>query len=293
MARKVRWGICLVLLLGFCVAAQAQEGYLDEYVVHVKPEKRATFDALIKKMAAANRNNKGDYWTATETTYGNTDVVTFVSGRGSYADIETASGALMGAMDKSMGRAATEKLFADLSDCSAESHGVLLRIRPDLSSNLPTDPLERNKIVGGQRWIRSTRIVVRFGMGPRFEELAKEVKAAREKAGGKTLAWITQTAAGDLNSVYYVNQLESSLAGFDAPGADLQKILGNEAYGKLIKSASEVIEKEDVTISHFLPELSNPTEEIVSASPDFWRPKTMAAKPAAAKAGEAKAPDKK
>ena len=288
MARKVRWGICVVLLLGFCVAAQAQEGYLDEYVVHVKPEKRAAFDALIKKMAAANRNNNGDNWTATETTYGNTDVVTFVSGRGSYGDIEKASEALMGAMVKSMGRPATEKLFADLSDCSAESHGVLLRIRPDLSGNLPTDPAERNKIVGGERWIRSTRIVVRFGMGPRFEELAKEVKAAREKAGTKTLAWITQSVAGDMNSVYTVNQLESSMAGFDATGADLQKVMGNEAYEKLIKAASEIIEKEDVTISHFLPELSNPTAEIVGASPEFWRPKPVAAKPAAAKSGEDK-----
>lgn len=292
MTRRARWGISLVLLLGFCVAAQAQEGYLDEYIVHVKPGKRATFDALIKKLAAANRNNGGDNWTATETTYGNTDIVTFVSGRGSYGDIEKASGALMGAMVKAMGRPATEKLFADLSDCSAESQGVLLRMRPDLSSNLPTDAAERNKIVGGQRWIRSTRIVVRFGMGPRFEELAKEVKAAREKAGTKSLAWITQTAAGDLNSVYYVNQLESSLAGFDATGADLQKVLSKEAYEKLIKSASEIIEKEDVTISHFLPELSNPTEEIVSASPDFWRPKTMTPKPAA-KAGEAKGSDEK
>jgi hypothetical protein len=292
MARRARWGISLVLLLGFCVAAQAQENYLDEYVVHVKPGKRAAFDALIKRMAAANRNNGGDYWTATETTYGNTDIVTFVSGRGSYGDIEKASGALMGAMDKTMGRPATEKLFADLSDCSAESQSVLLRIRPDLSSNLPPDPTERNKIVGGQRWIRSTRIAVRFGMGPRFEELAKEVKAARE-SDTKTLVWITQSAAGDLNGVYYVNQLESSLAGFDAASADLQKIMGNEAYGKLLKAASEIIESEDVTISHFLPELSNPTEDIVSAAPDFWRPKTMAAKPAAAKSTEAKTPDKK
>ncbi|HEY6903826.1 MAG TPA: hypothetical protein VI216_05930, partial [Candidatus Acidoferrales bacterium] len=155
MARKVRWGICLVLLLGFCVAAQAQEGYLDEYVVHVKPGKRTEFDALIKKMAAANRSNHGDNWTATETVYGNADVVTFVSGRASYGDIEKASGALMGAMDKSMGRAATEKLFADLSDCSAESQGLLVRMRPDLSSNLPTDAAEREKTVGGQRWIRT------------------------------------------------------------------------------------------------------------------------------------------
>jgi len=293
MTRSVRWGISLVLVLGFCVAAQGQESYLDEYVVHVKPGKRAEFDSLIKKMAAANRANGGDNWTATETTYGNTDIVTFVSGRGSYGDIEKASAALMGAMGKAMGRPATEKLFADLSDCSAESQGVLLRMRPDLSSNLPTDMAEREKIVGGRRWIRTTRIVVRFGMAPRFEALAKEVKAAREKSDSKTLVWITQSAAGDMNGVYYVNQLESSLEGFDSPAIDLQKIMGDEAFQKLMKAGSEVIEKEDVTISHFLPELSNPTAAMVDASPDFWRPKATAAKPAAAKSGAAKASEEK
>ena len=60
MVRRARWFVTFVLLLGFCVAAQAQEGYLDEYVVHVKPEKRATFEALLKKLVAANRDNHGD-----------------------------------------------------------------------------------------------------------------------------------------------------------------------------------------------------------------------------------------
>jgi hypothetical protein len=294
MAHRARWGITLALLLGFCVAAQAQESYLDEYVVHVAPGKRAAFDALVKKMAAANRSNQGDNWTTIETTYGPNDTVTFVSGRQSYGDIEKASGVFMGAMVKSMGRPATEKLFEDLSSCATDSHSVLLHRRGDLSSNLPSDPAERNKVVGGVRWIRTTRIEVRFGMGPRFEELAKQVKTAREKTDSKTLVWISQSAAGDLNSVYYVNQLESSLAGFDATNTDIQKILGNDAYDKLLKAASEIIETEETTISHFVPELSNPPEATVNAAPDFWRPKPAAAKPAvAAKPAEAKAPDKK
>ncbi len=294
MAHRTRWGIAVALVLGFCFAAQAQESYLDEYVVHVAPGKRPAFDALIKKMAAANRSNHGDNWTTIETSYGQSDTVTFVSGRGSYADIDKASGVFIGAMAKAMGGPATEKLFTDLSSCLTDSHSLLVRNRPDLSSNFPSDDSERNKIVGGTRWIRTTRIAVRFGMGPRFEELAKQVKAAREKNGSKTLAWISQSAAGDFNSVYYVSQLESSMANFDAVNTDLGKILGNEAYEKLLKAASEIIDNEEVTISHFVPELSNPPEAIVSAAPDYWRPKPAAAKPAAAaKSAEAKAPEKK
>ena len=273
MLRRAIWVICLVLALAFCVAAQAQEGYLDEEVFHVKPEKRAAFDALAKKVAAANRANQGDNWTAAETIYGEGNTITIVSGRQSYAEIEKASGAFMGAMEKAMGHPGTEKLFEDVASCITDSHTMLLRRRPDLSNNLPSDPAARNKIVGSMRWIRTNRIVVRFGMGPRFEELAKQIKAAREKADSKSLRWVSQSAAGDQNGVYYISQLEPSLAGFDTGNIDLKKILGDDAYEKLLKSASEVIQSEETTITQFLPELSNPPADIVNAAPDFWRPK--------------------
>ncbi|MBI3665952.1 MAG: hypothetical protein HY236_06965 [Acidobacteria bacterium] len=55
----------------FAAAAFAQmqgfySGYLDIAVVKVRPEKRAEFDAINKKMADANRKNKGDNWIASE-----------------------------------------------------------------------------------------------------------------------------------------------------------------------------------------------------------------------------------
>src|SRR6516165_6041293 len=65
MSRRSLWGIGVVLSLAFCAVAQAQEAYLDEYVAHVRPEKRSAYDALIKKLVAANRD-RGDTWTALE-----------------------------------------------------------------------------------------------------------------------------------------------------------------------------------------------------------------------------------
>ena len=56
-----------VVLLAALAAGQAQEQYLDVYIVQVKPEKRAEFDAISRKIAAANRQNKGDAWIAMET----------------------------------------------------------------------------------------------------------------------------------------------------------------------------------------------------------------------------------
>ena len=51
MIRRVLGSIALVLLLGICSVALAQDTYLDSYIVQVKPEKRAQFDALAKKIA--------------------------------------------------------------------------------------------------------------------------------------------------------------------------------------------------------------------------------------------------
>lgn len=292
MVRRARWGITVVLLLGFCAAAQAQESYLDQYVVHVKPEKRAAFDALLKKLVAANREHHGDNWVAMNTVYGQGNTITFVTSRPSYASIEKATGAFMDAVEKAMGHPGTEKFFEDLDNCSTESRGLLLRRRPDLSSNFPSDPAEQARVVGNARWLRTIRIVVRMGQGPRFEDLAKQVKAAQEKADPNLHSWIAQSTAGERTSVYYVSQFRSSLAGFDGE-VGLPQMMGEEAFQKLFKSASEIIQTEDVTLNQFLPALSNPADNIVSAAPDFWRPKPAAPKPTAAKPAAGNAPAKK
>jgi hypothetical protein len=294
MVRRARWGLTIVLLLGFCVAAQAQaqESYLDEYVVHVKPEKRAAFDSLVKKLVAANREHQGDTWVALETLYGESNTIRLISIRPSYAEIEKATGAFMGAVEKAMGDPGTEKLFEDLAECNNGSQGLLLRRRPDLSVNLPSDPAEQSKLVGNARWVRLIRIVVRIGQGPRFEELAKQVKAAEEKANPNTRSWISQSVAGERASVYYVAELQSSLAGFDG-APTLPQMMGNDAYQNLLKTASEVIQTEDVTLNQFVPALSNPPADTLNAAPDFWRPKPAAPKTAAAKPAAGKAPAKK
>jgi hypothetical protein len=292
MVRRACWGIALVFLLGFCAVAQAQESYLDEYVVHVKPGKRAAFDALTKKLVAANRDHQGDKWVALDTVYGKINTVRFVSVRQSYGDIEKGNAAFDGAVEKALGRPGMKKLFEDLANCSADSRGVLLRRRPDLSSNMPADTAAEFKVVGKARWVRTIRIVVRIGQGPRFEELAKEVKMATEKADPNDHTWISQSAAGDRASVYYVSEFQNSLAGFDG-ARTLPQLLGNGAYQNLLKTASEIVQSEETTLSQFVPALSNPPVDIVNAAPDFWRPKAAAPKPAAAKPAARKAPAKK
>ena len=275
MSRRIPWAIALVLLLGIGYTTQAQESYLDEYIVHVKPEKRSDYDALIKKLVAANRDHSGDAWVTLETAYGESDTLRFVSTRSSYADLEKASGVFMGAVEKALGHPGTENLFESLASYTASSNNMLLRRRPDLSVNFPPDSTTQSKVVGNTRWIRLIRIVVRIGQGPRFEELAKQIKAAEEKASPNIRSWISQSAVGERASVYYVAELQSSLAAFDSAPV-LSQMMPKDTYQDLLRTASEVIETEDVTLNRMVPELSNPPADTVNAAPDFWRPKTAA-----------------
>src|SRR5437899_465721 len=97
--------LCLGALCSLAAVAQNPEGYLDVYIAKVKPEKRAEFDAINKRMVEMNRRNKGDYWLASETMYGEMNTVYFTSQRQNYADVEKGFDAFMGALSKPGGAA--------------------------------------------------------------------------------------------------------------------------------------------------------------------------------------------
>ena len=88
MLRKAYGALLFAVLAGAVGLAQQQGGYLDVYIARVKPEKRAEFDAVNKKMAEANRRQHGDTWLALETTYGEPNTVAFSSAREDYAGVE-------------------------------------------------------------------------------------------------------------------------------------------------------------------------------------------------------------
>jgi hypothetical protein len=279
MQRKCIGSVIVFVLLGALAVGQAQqarEGYLDVFTVQVKPEKRADFDAIARKIAVANRQNKGDTWLAMETTYGPGDRVTFVSTRSSYGEVEAAMGTFMGALQKTYGKAATDKMLQDLNQCTLSSRSEIRRRRWDLSSNAPSDPASYAKLIAESRWLRTTAVHVRPGEAATFEALLKDVKAAREKASPPLTTLVSQAVAGQDGTVYYVTTPESSLAGFDAI-PPIEQTLGEEGYGKFLKANAEAVSGTETVINHFLPDLSNAPEQIAAAAPDFWRPKSMVA----------------
>lgn len=264
--------------------AQAPSGIVDVFAVKVKPEKRADFDAVGKKIADANRKHKGDNWIAYGTEYGEQNTVFFASVRENYAGIDKATEAFMGAMKESYGPTFM-KLFQDMSNCMVSSRGEVRRRRMDLSWNVPGDQAAVEKMVGQSRWMRFITIRVRPGHTNSYEETIKALKAGFEKGPNKVPGLVSQSAAGTPNGTYYVTTFAKSLADYDPmPNApSLQEMLGQRGFAMFNKSSTEDVITTEWDIARLLPELSNPPAGIVSADPDFWTPKPPppAKKPAA------------
>jgi len=254
-------------------AAQGQEDYLDVFSCRVKPEKRSDFDALARKISDANRANDGDRWIAMEATYGEGNLVNFVSTRRSYGELDQANEAFMKAMATAMGgQANVQKAFADFNATLNSSRSEFRRRRWDLSSNAPSDPAARAKLVGAAKWIRTTMVRVRLGHGPDFEAMLKELKAAREKTTPQEITLVSQAVAGQTGTVFYISTLKSSMAGFDG-GTPMPQLLGQEGYQRFLKVSADAVLNTESAIYRLLPDLSNPPPEVASVAPEFWTPK--------------------
>jgi hypothetical protein len=210
-----------------------------------------------------------------ETVYGTENRVTFVSTRHNYAEIEKAQGTFMNAMQKTYGKAATDKLFQDLSQCVTKERQEIRRRRWDLSSNAPSDPAAYARIIADARWLRTTTVHVRPGQTAAFEALLKDLKTAREKSSPPQTVLVSQAVAGQEGTVFYVTTLQNSLGGFDAIPA-IQQMLGEEGYARFLKASAETISDTETAINRFLPDLSNAPAQVAAAAPDFWIPKAPA-----------------
>lgn len=287
MLRRAIWALVVVVCLAVPAAVCAQGGYLDVYIVKVKPEKLADFQALTKKFVDANRKHNGDTWIALETVYGEGNVYQFTSTRKDYADVDKANEAEMGAVNKALGKELAEKMGRDFQNCLVWSRSELRRRRWDLSSKAPTDAAAYAKFIGESRVLRITAVHIRPGHVPEYEAMLKEIKDALEKDANTHPLFVSQVVEGTKGATFYVTALRTSLGGFDK-NPTLRDILGEEGVKKFQHMNAEAVEEAESTLLRFSPELSNPPEEVASASADFWHPKAMMASAGKPKAATAK-----
>lgn len=287
MFKKAIWALAAGLCLLAPVTVKAQGNYVDETIVKIKPDKVAEFTAVVKKIADANRRFNGDRWIGMETVYGEGDTYVFVSPRQDYADIDKANDAFNAALEKAYGKEGAAKLLRDEANCAESFRSELRRRRMDLSRKAPTDMESYAKLIGESRMLRTTAVHVRSGHIAEFEALLKELKEAGDKNPETQPVLVSQVVEGTRGTTFYVTSVRSSLGGFDKNPTN-REILGEEGYKKFLKASAEFVSSTESTILHFSPELSNPLEEIVKVSAEFWQPKqTMVAAHKAKAAGSA------
>lgn len=282
MIRRSTTVLFLATLASGMMTGQDPATYLDEYIVKVKPEKRAEFDAINKKIAAFNRNNKGDTWLAAENTYGEVNVVTFVSLRSGFGDAQKAFDLFMGALAKPGGMPAAQKMMQDFNNTTVSARSEIRRRRPDLGINVPASAAENAAVIGKARFLYMVTVRVRPGRALDYEDQIKTVSGARAKAGQKQTWFVSQSVVGAQGATYYMTRPLASLGDLDDAPL-LAQTLGANGYKQYQKGAAENTFSTEITILRYLPELSNPPAEITAIDPAFWSPKhTPTVKKAAA-----------
>ena len=298
--RRALWAFAVAVCLAAPFAVHAQGDYLDVFIVKVKPEKVADFQALTKKWIDANRRNNGDRWLALEAVYGEGNVYQFTSNRKDYAEIDKMNEAVMAAVNKAFGKDAAQKMGQDFDNCLVSSRSELRRRRWDLSRKAPKDPDAYAKLIGESRLLRTTAVHVRPGHIDDFEALLKNMKEAGEKNPDAQPVFVSQVIEGGKGTIFYVSTLRSSMAGFDH-NPTMKDMLGEDGYKKFLQINSEAVEIAESTLYRFDPDLSNPPDEVAKVASDFWHPKAMMTASSKTKIAPktaiepvvAKAPDKK
>jgi hypothetical protein len=276
MVRKALLAALVAVCLALPALGQTVGDYLDVYIVQVKPDKAADFEALARKIADANRKNNGDKWLALESVYGENNTYAFVSTRQSYADLDKAQESFMGALNKAYGKDGSQKMLNEWNNYIAGARSEFRKRRWDLSRKAPTDPGAYAKFIGNSRVVRTTAVHVRPGKIAEFEAMLKEFKDVSEKADNTQPVLVSQVIEGSKGTVFYISGLRSGLDGFDKNPTN-REILGEEGYKKFLEGVSETVESTDSTIFRYSAELSAPPEQVIAAAPDFWNPKPVVA----------------
>jgi hypothetical protein len=272
MFKRAMCALAVIVCLSIPARVHAQGQYIDVTTFKVKPEKSADFEAYSKKIADVNRRGNGDHFLAMETVYGEGNTYTFASRREDYADIDKANEAFMGALTKAYGKDGADKMFRDINNCVISMRTELRVRRLDLSSKTMTDPQALNKLVGGSRVQRTLAIHVRPGRTAEFENMMKEINARADNYDNAQPVLVSEVVEGGRGDTFYISFFRGSLGGFDR-NPSLEDIVGKEGLAKIDKTFGEITAGSESAIYQFVPELSNPPQEIAEVAADFWNPK--------------------
>ena len=221
--------------------------------------------------------NKGNIHYIALTSLSGPNRALFVSGYSSLAAVDAERKAMpaaaLAAMDKAM--------VSDGDVLSQTDESVWLR-RDDLSTNIGGPPV-------GMRMLEISEFVVKPGHSHEFEQLAKMYVDAAKNI--PEFHWTCyQMAYGRAEGPTYL-VLTALKSGGDADaefgaGRKFAEAVGEDGMKKIAELEAASVAVEDTNLFLVSPKMSIPTDAMVKAEPDFWRPKSAAS--AAAKKPAAK-----
>jgi hypothetical protein len=138
------------------------------------------------------------------------------------------------------------------------------------------------------RYLEAEIIQVRPGHGKDFEDLAKMVMAAKDKAGSSDHWGAYRIEYGEQSGTYVLLTSSNSAADIDQRFAEHPKYvaaLSDDDKKKLRELQAAAIESVRSELYSVNPAQSYVSEDTIKADPEFWKPKSAAAssaKPATA-----------
>ena len=191
------------------------------------------------------------------------------------SDAQKAFDLFMGALAKPAGMAAAEKMFQDFNNTVLSARSEMRRRRPELGTNVPASAADNAAVIGKARFLYMVTVRVRPGRALEYEDQIKMVRDARARTGQQQTWFVSQSLVGQQGTAFYITRPLASLGDIDGMPV-LSQVLGDKYRDYQNRLAANTFSTE-ITISRYLPELSNPPAEIAAVDPAYWNPKPMPA----------------
>jgi hypothetical protein len=244
-------------------------------------------------VAIQNKANADSFRLALTPISGDNNVVLYLEGYGSFADLEKAQQKFEAAL------AASASLQAELdqntqqgADMHATQKTSLAVFRSDLSFRPP-----KMDDVAKARYVIVNTSRINMGYMPDFVDYVKALNAAREKANADWVhTAVYQVISGAPVGTFLTLSSSRSLTEWDEFGAKLEErnkaidaaLGGDTVVKERRKKAAEMFADTYNSAYAMNPTISRPSPQFMAYDPDFWKPKAAAERKALASKKEAK-----
>lgn len=190
-------------------------------------------------------------------------------------------------------------LSSELQKVSLADGDLLSETRTYFLEYMPELSYRPDNNIGEARYMLADVVRVKPGHGKEFEELRKQINAAHEKVNMDEHMIVYYAGIGTRSGMYIIFEPLKTLSSMDeiqklhGDGSEYRKALGDDFMQKAREFNSSNLVSMETQLFSIDPHMSFVSDEVASAAPSFWHPKTQLAKKSAATPAGKKEPEKK